>query len=680
MFTRPTVRPLLCAALLVLAATAAADPAAPRSAANLAADDGALTLEASPAARGFRLPAPAAPVDDERRDETGRPLPTRAQDPYDRRVSDSFVKSSFAATSFRRESAAAMATVRDTQPTTPAAPAPVAAASADADVADPAPAAHAAFAADMLAAPARTFLAAQAAPLWLDGNRPATAAAASVVPTLPAPVSAWAENAFVPGGVRAPANALPAVREAARATGATALAWSTAPATGLMENDLPSVPGPHILRAQSSGGGLEPSALTASSFAPVPAASNGTNGVSGTAYAFGYNNVGQLGNGTTTSSTVPVAVSSPLTGNGVTAISGGYEHGLAIQNGAAYAWGYNSTGQLGNGTTTNSSVPVAVSGLGSGVTAVSGGYNYSLAIQNGAVLAWGDNSTGELGNGTTTQSNVPVAVVGLGSGSGVTAISAGRHHGMAIQNGAAVAWGDNTYGELGNNSTNQSNVPVAVSGLGSGVTAVFAGEYASLAIRNGAAYAWGNNQDGELGNGTTDGSNQNPALVPVAVLNLSTGVTSVAGGFLFSLAVQNGNVFSWGNNSTGQLGNGTTTNTNTPGQVDPADLKNIIAVVAGTSSSYALSSDGSLWVWGNNSRGQLGLGTTTTQYTTPQHLLPPSGYYYSAISSSDFSQFADAILTAGTPVPEPATWLGGALLLAGAGLTLRQRRRPARLA
>ena len=126
--------------------------------------------------------------------------------------------------------------------------------------------------------------------------------------------------------------------------------------------------------------------------------------------------------------------------------------------------------------------------------------------------------------------------------SGVTAIAAGGDHSLAIQNGAAYAWGENFSGELGNGTTTDSAKPVKVSNLTSGVTAVAGGEYHSLAIVNGAAYAWGRDYEGQLGNGATNSGSSKP----VVVSNLTSGVTAIAGGGYFSLAVQNGAVFALG--------------------------------------------------------------------------------------------------------------------------------------
>ncbi len=405
---------------------------------------------------------------------------------------------------------------------------------------------------------------------------------------------------------------------------------------------------------------------------------------SGAAYAWGYNQYGQLGNNSTTNSSVPVQVSSVanvFTNAGVTAVAAGGSFSLAVQNGAVYAWGGGSGGQLGNNSTGGSFVPVAVSSANgftnTGVTAVAAGGGFSLAVQNGSLYAWGNNSYGQLGNNSTNpNSRLPVKVSANGTftNTGVTAIAGGDAYSLAIQGGALYAWGNNGAGELGNGTTTQSLVPVAVSSANgftnTGVTAVAAGGLSfTLAVQSGAVYAWGYNGAGELGNGTTTQS-----LVPVAVLNLSTGVTGVAAGLQFSLAVQNGHVFAWGTNNYGQLGNGTTANSSTPGQVSfgGSVLSNIVQVAAGQYSSYALARDGSLYVWGYDFNGELGDGGTSRQLT-PEHLLPPTGQFYQLIDSDADGDHVLAILGDTAPVPEPGTWLGGVLLVGVGVLTLRRR-------
>ena len=197
-----------------------------------------------------------------------------------------------------------------------------------------------------------------------------------------------------------------------------------------------------------------------------------------------------------------------------------------MADGRAYCWGYNGYGQLGNNSTTNSSVPVAVdtSGVlaGKTVTAITAGDIHTCAVADGKAYCWGDNGYGQLGNNSTT------ALAGAGggetppgalAGKTVTAITAGDYHTCAVADGKAYCWGDNGYGQLGNNSTTDSSVPVAVntSGplAGKTVTAITAGSYHTCAVADGKAYCWGYNADGQLGNNSTTDS-----TVPVAVRHL----------------------------------------------------------------------------------------------------------------------------------------------------------------
>jgi len=284
----------------------------------------------------------------------------------------------------------------------------------------------------------------------------------------------------------------------------------------------------------------------------------------GTVWAWGYNGNGQLGNGTQTDNNTPVQVLGPggvgyLTGVTALAVGGSNLHSLVVKSdGTVWAWGLDNEGELGNGTTFTSFTPVQVLGPGgvgylTGVTALAVGFELSLALQSdGTVWAWGYNGNGELGNGTFTFTDnpTPVQVLGL---SGVTAIAGGGFHSLALKSDGTVwAWGYNADGELGNGTFTNSNAPVQVLGL-SGVTAIAGGGFHSLALKSdGTVWAWGYNAGGNA---------------PVQVLGLS-GMTAIAGLDLSSLALKgDGTVWAWGSNAVGQLGDGTFTPSNAPVEV-----------------------------------------------------------------------------------------------------------------
>ncbi len=196
-------------------------------------------------------------------------------------------------------------------------------------------------------------------------------------------------------------------------------------------------------------------------------------------------------------STSPVQASGPVGGR---AVSVGQDHSLAVNiAGSVSTWGYNGSGQLGDGTTTNRTTPTVLSGL-SGVIGVGAGWSHSAAVtSSGIVYSWGANSYGQLGDGTTTGRLSPVAISGL---TGVIDVSAGGNHTLALKSDGTVwAWGYNYFGQLGDGSMTDSHVPVQVTGL-NGVTAISAGYVSSVALRSdGTVWAWGSNSSGQLGNG-----------------------------------------------------------------------------------------------------------------------------------------------------------------------------------
>jgi alpha-tubulin suppressor-like RCC1 family protein len=346
---------------------------------------------------------------------------------------------------------------------------------------------------------------------------------------------------------------------------------------------------------------------------------------------WGYNYSGQLGNNSTTNSPVPVAVNTTgmLSGKTLIAVSTGGNHNLALcSDGTVVGWGHNGNFQLGYNSTTPSLVPVTVPAtgalVGKAVIAVSAGAQHSMALcSDGTVVAWGSNSAGQLGNNSLTQSAVPVAVntAAVLAGKTVIAISAGTYYSLALcSDGTVAAWGFNEYGQLGNNSTASSPIPVAVNMTGvlagKTVIAISAGVSHNLALcSDGTVAAWGHNSFRQLGNNSTTNS---PVPVAVNTTGLLAGKTVVAisAGTVHSLALcSDGTMVTWGSNSSGLLGNNSTTNSPVPVAVNATGVlagKTVISFSSGNSHNLALCSDGTLTAWGGNDFGQLGNGTTTT--------------------------------------------------------------------
>ena len=286
----------------------------------------------------------------------------------------------------------------------------------------------------------------------------------------------------------------------------------------------------------------------------------------GTVQCWGSNVFGQLGDGTTTSSSTPVTVSGITSAR---AIAAGTGHTCAVlDNGTVQCWGSNVFGQLGDGTSTSSSTPVTVSGITSARAIAAGGFGAGhtcAQLDNGTVQCWGSNGYGQLGNGTTTSSSIPVTVSGITTARAISASNGFYGHTCAVlDDGTAQCWGNNVYGELGNGTTTSSSTPVTVSGITT-AGAIAAGGYLGhtcAQLDNGTVQCWGYNGSGQLGDGTTTLSS-----TPVTVSGITSARAIAAGGYYggHSCAVlDNGTVQCWGSNSSGELGNGTNTSSSTP--------------------------------------------------------------------------------------------------------------------
>ena len=329
----------------------------------------------------------------------------------------------------------------------------------------------------------------------------------------------------------------------------------------------------------------------------------------GSLWMWGNNIYGQLGDGTTTNSLQPKQVSGM---EDVKSVVTEINFTAAIkEDGSLWMWGDNSYSQLGGGTTKEySSIPKQVSGMDNVKTVVLG-WQYTAAIkEDGSLWMWGNNEHGQLGDGTTNEISQPKKIL-----DNVKTVELQTYYGAAIkEDGSLWMWGENTYGQLGDGTTTDSLRPKQVL---EDVKTVKLGDYYSsftAAIKeNGSLWMWGNNGHGQLG----DGTKSNESLRPKQILE---DVKTVALGNLHGGAIkEDGSLWMWGNNDYGQLGDGTTTESLRPKQV--SGMEHVKMVKLEKDHTGAIKEDGSLWMWGNNNYGQLGYKTTDSYSSTPKQIL-----------------------------------------------------------
>ena len=305
--------------------------------------------------------------------------------------------------------------------------------------------------------------------------------------------------------------------------------------------------------------------------------------LSNRAYCWGSGSNGQLGNNSTTNSSIPVAVNTTgvLAGKTIKQISAGSFHTCAIaSDDKAYCWGSGSNGQLGNNSTTNSSIPVAVNTTGvlagKTIKQISAGSFHTCAIaSDDKAYCWGSGSNGQLGNNSTTNSSIPVAVntTGVLAGKTIKQISAGSFHTCAIaSDDKAYCWGRGSNGQLGNNSTTNSSIPVAVNTTGvlagKTIKQISAGSFHTCAIASDdKAYCWGRGSNGQLGNNSTTNSSIPVAINSTGVLAGKT-IKQISNGSSHTCAIASDDkAYCWGSGTSGQLGNNSAANSSVPVRV-----------------------------------------------------------------------------------------------------------------
>lgn len=325
----------------------------------------------------------------------------------------------------------------------------------------------------------------------------------------------------------------------------------------------------------------------------------------GKIWAWGYNNYGQLGDNSITYRITPVSI----LGYNKTfcTISGCLQHTLSIdKNGRLWAWGYNNYGQLGNNSVTSVRTPVSVLGSVKTFCYISATYSWSLAIDKyGRAWAWGYNSRGQLGNNSVTSVGTPVSV--LGQVKTFCQIQGTQTHSIGLdKNGGVWCWGYNYHGQLGRNSTASVRTPYKISGVNKTFCVIDVGEAVSHAIdKNGKIWSWGFNMWGKLGDGTVI-----TRSTPVAIGGTNKTFCDVSGGQYYSIALDhNNNVWGWGNM--------TYLNDHPIKPLKSSGIK-IYSITAGTNMSMAISSeDFMLYAWGYNNLGCLGVNLGTVSRRSP---------------------------------------------------------------
>ena len=344
----------------------------------------------------------------------------------------------------------------------------------------------------------------------------------------------------------------------------------------------------------------------------------------GNLYSWGSNIQGQLGDSTTIDRAAPVLVSSGGVATSWKQVSVGDQYAVGIRSGTStttaggtlWAWGLNQNGQLGDGTTSPRTAPVQI-GKDSDWVFVSAGKRHVLAIKaNGLLYSWGSNASGQLGDTTNTPRLAPTKVPGLPATALWAAVSAGETHSLGImRDGSLWSWGGGTKGQLGNGIKADTNAPARIGTLT--WTSVSAGAFHSMAIRSdGTLWAWGDNSYGQLGNNAS-ADPSTPTTTPLPVTDSNNWVV-VSAGTSHTMGVRtDGTLWGWGSNADGQLGNG---DVDSVSPVQIGTSKTWTTVSSGLAHSVGMQSDNTLWGWGRNAEGQVGNGKPSVSQPLPVNI------------------------------------------------------------
>jgi alpha-tubulin suppressor-like RCC1 family protein len=328
----------------------------------------------------------------------------------------------------------------------------------------------------------------------------------------------------------------------------------------------------------------------------------------GQMWGWGYNMDGQLGDDTVLDTLTPNNIGD--LGINFRYVSAGFDYTLALDSfGKVWGWGNNTFGQLGIGTVQCKSTPTVGPNTGR-ICHVSAGYNHSLAIDDkGGVWGWGRNNYGQVGDGTTIQWKTPISI---NLNRVIIKISAGGDFSLALDNkGRIWSWGYNQHGMLGDDTVVSKRRPVLVEGERKTFSQISAGYEHSLALtKTGDIWAWGINSYGGLGDNTTIGR-----YTPISIHFTNKTFCHIQSGRLFSTAIDNnGQVWSWGYNNHGQLGDNSTISRITPVTIQ-GNQKTFCYIYSGDLHTVAIDNHNDVWAWGYNNKGQLGDNTTIGRHT-----------------------------------------------------------------